>query len=104
MIGLVTQLAIDEQNAAAEKAAPMAAGAPPARGVPSAAAGVAGQAEDSAGAPAPLVPPGGLGTAQRTGVLPEGFRRPYITAGHAADSPGNAPVPAEAMRARGGAR
>lgn len=104
MIGLVTQQAIAEQNAAAVKAAPMAAGASPAYGVPSAAAAVAGQAEDDAAAPAPLVPPGGRGTTQRTGVLPESFRRPYITAGHAADSPANAPVPAEAMRARGGAR
>jgi hypothetical protein len=58
VIGLVTELTTGEQNAAAVKAAPMAAGAPPARGVPSAAAGVAVQAEDGGGAPSALVPPG----------------------------------------------
>lgn len=89
---LVTQEARDAQNAAM-KTAPAAAGASPVHGVPSAAEGVAGHAGEAArGGPGPLVPPGGAGVAHRGDVRAEDFRRPYIAAGHAADSPTNAPA------------
>jgi hypothetical protein len=91
MIGCVTQEAVDASNAAAVKAAPVAAPAVP--GVPSAAAGVAAHADNglvdrAPGARRRPERDGRSGQASET-ISAADFRRPYIAAGHAADSPGN---------------
>ena len=89
MIGLVTQQAIAEQNAAV-KAAAMAAGAPPVPGVPSAAAGV-GAYQDTSLRPSERTPFGAVEGGPADPVRAEDYRRPYLAEGHGAESPANAP-------------
>jgi hypothetical protein len=90
MIGCITAEGIRESN----KAAHMAAGDHGRPGVPSAASGVAAQADDRY--PYDPVtpighPPAGVEGRKANPPCAEDFRRPYITEGHATDSPGNVP-------------
>ena len=86
MIGCITAEGVAERN----KAAHMTAGDSARPGVPSAAAGV-GAYQDTSLRPSERPPIGTVEGRPADPVRAEDYRRPYIEAGHAVQSPANAP-------------
>lgn len=86
MIGCITAEGVAESN----KAAHMAAGDSARPGVPSAATGV-GAYQDASLRPSERPPIGAVEGRPADPVRAGDYRRPYIEAGHAVQSPANAP-------------